>query len=140
VSIDYDEPNQSSYRGIKLNNYDEDIYLNSGSFLVDHIMLRLFTRSALRSKCYSWGFSSSYDHLFMDGDKYQEKYIKWHENGLDFDILDTSEMSLRELDEADKIIFLNGMETSKDFFEYWNVWKEANKEFWENWKQEMEII
>jgi len=76
ASIDYDEPDQTTYRGIILSNRKEGFEKTFSNDIkcpiIDIVQLREFL-SDVGDGC-RW--SSSYDHFYMDGEMYVERYVK----------------------------------------------------------------
>ncbi len=81
-TINYTEPKQSTYRSIKLNHKvngkEETIFFNTGNFVIDYYDYMLFIQEQ-NDLWYKENFvisgSSSWDHFYMDGDKYNESYF-----------------------------------------------------------------
>ena len=141
ISVDYDEPNQKSYRGYNVKNGSGGkLRFDTGDFLIDSILLKLFVDSSMKSVCCSFTYSSSFDHFFMDGDDYKEVYVNWDKEGSSFEVLDHSNMSIMDLREGDRVIMKSDMETFDDYISYWKSWKEKNLEFYNNWREEMDLL
>jgi hypothetical protein len=140
ISVNSEEFKPDTYKGYILDNLDEEIKIGTGDFFIDSILLSFFTNSSLRSKCFSWTYSSSYDHFLSDSGEYQEVYIEWNGDYSGFKILNVNEMGFSELGKCDKVIFKKDMESFEDYITYWKNWKKDNKGFFENWSKEMELI
>lgn len=71
ISVDYDEGDQSTYRGLDLsvreNEKDkEEVKFNTGNITIDYIDM---TKYIDENNIEYVVFSSSWDHIFMDGDE-----------------------------------------------------------------------
>lgn len=120
ATILYDEQDQSSYEGIQISDRDsgfEKVFSNELKCpVIDHIHLTQF----LAEQEVGCRWSSSYDHFFMDGILYEEKYVsckgsddpddygfvEW-ETGYDFKVLSKPEFR-----------------TFQDMRKYYREWKE----------------
>ena len=78
ITVDYDEPDSSTYRGLKLSLDKVDHNFNSGNLAKDYNDLMKFLGTLSDEEFPAMlTFSSSYDHFWMDGgaDKYKEMYV-----------------------------------------------------------------
>ena len=77
LTIDYKEPDQSTYKGIKVRYTnistmeEENYFFNTGDFFIDYLLFK----KSIPKGCYGVNFSSSFDHFFMDGDNYKVFYV-----------------------------------------------------------------
>jgi hypothetical protein len=104
LSVDYDEFNQESYTGLELKNMDSKkvMKFNTGDFVIDFLMYKLYIESSMKSTFASVMHSSSVDHFYMDGNKFKEIYVEWNEDGLDGKIIGDGELMRMPMHEWDK--------------------------------------
>lgn len=146
LTIDYDEPDQSTYRSIELTNTETDelIKFDTGDFIIDFIMFKLYTQSSAKTTIYSIGCSSSYDHFFMDGENYKDQYIQFNEDGTSGVFISTEEilkLPQKEWDKNFEVYVINKtMKSYDDFINYWKEWKNNNIAFYEKWKVDVELF
>jgi len=72
ITIDYDEPKAKTYRGVHLHIEDEVNKFDSGDFIKDWFNMNKFIAHSYLTGC---SISSSYDHFFMDGAKYNPLHL-----------------------------------------------------------------
>ena len=78
MTIDYEDGDASSYKGIKIS-FEESVKLfNSGDPLIDwyDYCKYMYNGEALENNIDHIAHSSNVDHWFMDTDEYVEKYLK----------------------------------------------------------------
>ena len=80
--INYTEPKQSTYESIELihrvNGQEETKFFDSGNIIIDFYNYMLFLKEQpdqWYKENYHITGSSSWDHFFMDGNKYRESYF-----------------------------------------------------------------
>lgn len=77
ISVDYDETNQESYRGINLTLTDlntgeeEELKFNTGDISIDYIDMYVHLTNDEKYELVVGTSSSSLNHFTMDGDKYK---------------------------------------------------------------------
>lgn len=145
LDIDYNDSDQSTYHGMVLENMDtkEKIRFDTGDFIIDYLMYKLYIESSLTSTLRSISHSSGVDHFFMDGDRYKEHYIEFNETGEDARILKSDELNSMPMNDWNKYpsyAFLKTMKTFKELRNYWKSWKDNNLDYYENWRDKHEMI
>jgi hypothetical protein len=72
LSVDYEEGDQSIYRGIDVSIGEEKVRFDSGNITVDFIN---YIKWVADQHFDVIGYSSSWDHFFMDGEAYKGLHI-----------------------------------------------------------------
>ena len=83
ISIDYDDENQSSYKGVIVT-YNANIkkVFNTGDFVKDWYNLNKFLEIELPNTRFT--ILSSVDHFLMDSDSFESSYLKFDDNELPY--------------------------------------------------------
>lgn len=124
-SIIYDEPYQQTYKGIEISDADtalQKIFSNDRNCpCLDYINLLEFLQE--HHEGVRW--SSNYDHFFMDGRKYVERYVTFNGDSSDPDKWEfVDEIEKIWNDEYDfRVIASSRIKTFQNFRRYIKKWK-----------------
>lgn len=127
MSVDYDDGDANSFRGITLEYGDHVKNFNTGDPLIDWYDYKkfIYNGDAAKEGIFSIGHSSSVDHWFMDTDEYIEKYLKETDSGFEFiDREDTHKMSFHQMDHAIKCVVSKDMKSFEELKQYYRLNKQ----------------
>lgn len=124
-SINYEDGDANSYKGLELTYGDKVKLFNSGDPLIDwyDYCKFIYNGDAIKENIVSIGCSSSVDHWFMDTDEYVEKYLKYDEELGKYVFYTDDElnnMSFSELKSNQRCIISKDMKTFDELKEYYN--------------------
>lgn len=124
MSVDYDDGDASSFRGLILQYGDNTKNFNTGDPLLDWYDYKKFVYNgdAAKKGIFSIGHSSSVYHWFMDTDEYIEKYLKETETGFEFiNREDVNKLSFDQMDHSIKCVVSKDMKSFEELKQYYRL-------------------
>lgn len=130
LTVDYDDSNQETFKGLKLSIMDfatseeiEVLHFNTGDPIVDWFNYHkfLYGGEAYEKGLFTIGGSSNVDHWFIDGDKYIEKHLKVLDNGDRVEFMTQDEidnLSLDELNATYKSVITQDIKSFQELKDY----------------------
>jgi hypothetical protein len=123
-TVDYEDGDANSYKGLELTYGDKVKLFNSGDPLIDwyDYCKFIYGGGAEKENIVAIGCSSSIDGWFMDTDEYIEKYIKYDEESGKYIFFTNDEldnMSFSELKSNQHCVISKDMTTFDELKEYY---------------------
>lgn len=125
MTVDYEDGNASTYKGLKIS-FGESVKLfNTGDPLIDwyDYCKYIYGDDAIEDGVISIACSSNVDHWFMDTDEYIEKYLKFVEEDEKFVFMtneDTDKLSISDMKSQIRCIVRKDMKSFQELKEYYN--------------------
>lgn len=125
LTVDYEDGDASTYKGLKLSLCDDNIKLfNTGDPLIDwyDYCKYVYNGDSIKDGVEYISYSSNVDHWFMDTNKYVEKYLKYIEEEDKYVFMteyDLNNLSISDIYSKLKCVIRKDMKSFQDLKDYY---------------------
>lgn len=129
LTVDYEDGDASTYKGLNINFNEGKITFDSGDPLIDwyDYCSYVYNGEALKDGISSIAYSSNVDHWFMDSDEYVEKRLKYNKIDKKYDFVSRDELFNMSISDSNKLLKCVVKNNMKSFQELKDYYKQNKK-------------